>query len=82
MQILNSTIDDIECIFNLYDSAISFQKTKFNKHWQGFERLLVETEIKENRQWKIVIDENIACIFAITYEDELIWGEKSKESAI
>lgn len=82
MQILNSTIEDIDAIFELYDAAISFQKTKFNKHWQGFERSLVETEIKENRQWKIVIDGNIACIFAVTYEDVLIWGEKSNDPAI
>ncbi len=76
MQILNSSIEDIDSIFKLYEEAIIFQKTKFNKHWQGFERTLVETEISENRQWKIVIDEQIACIFAVTYEDVLIWGEK------
>jgi hypothetical protein len=82
MQILNSTIEDIDTIFKLYDAAISFQKTKFDKHWQGFERSLVEIAIKENRQWKVIIDQNITCIFAITYEDELIWGEKNKDSAI
>ena len=60
----------------------AFQKIKFNKHWQGFEISLIETEIQENRQWKIVIDETIACIFAVTYEDELIWGEKNNDSAI
>ena len=82
MQILNSSIEDIDSIFKLYEEAIIFQKTKFNKHWQGFERTLVETEISENRQWKIVIDEQIACIFAVTYEDVLIWGEKSNDPAI
>ena len=82
MQILNSSLEDIDSIFKLYDEAISFQKTKFNKHWQGFERSLVENEISENRQWKIVIDEQIACIFAITHEDALIWGEKNNDSAI
>lgn len=75
-------IDDIDSIFDLYDKAIIYQKTKFNKHWQGFERSLVETEIKENRQWKIIVNENIACIFAITYEDALIWGEKNIDPAI
>jgi len=82
MQIINGSIEDINAIFKLYDDAISFQKTKFNKHWQGFERSLVETEINENRQWKIVIDEQIACIFAITFDDELIWGNKNNEPAL
>ena len=82
MQIINSSIEDINAIFKLYDDGISFQKTKFNKHWQGFKRSLVETEINENRQWKIVIDGQIACIFAITFEDELIWGNKNNELAL
>jgi hypothetical protein len=82
MQILNSSIEDIDLIFKLYDEAIVFQKTKFNKHWLGFEHSLVETEISENKQWKIVIDEQIACIFAITFDDDLIWGDKSNETAI
>lgn len=82
MQIQNSTIEDIDSIFDLYDKAIIYQKTKFNKHWQGFERTLVETEIEENRQWKIIVNGKIACIFAITYEDELIWGKKNIDSAI
>ena len=82
MQILNSSIEDIDLIFKLYDEAIVFQKTKFNKHWLGFERSLVETEVSENKQWKIVIDEQIACIFAITFDDNLIWGDKSNETAI
>jgi GNAT superfamily N-acetyltransferase len=81
-KILNSTIEDIDVIFKLYDEAIVYQKTKFDKHWQGFERTLIETEINEKRQWKIVINGNIACIFAITYEDELIWGVKNNDPAI
>ena len=36
-----STINDIDEIFKFYDLAIEFQKTKFNKQWQGFDRDLV-----------------------------------------
>ena len=82
MRITNSTPEDINAIFNLYDDAVEFQKTVFNKQWQGFERSLVETEISENRQWKIVTDDGIACIFAITFNDPLIWNEKDKDPAI
>jgi len=82
MLITNSTINDIDTIFKLYDEAAAFQKTVFNKHWQGFERSLVETEIRENRQWKIVKDDQVACIFAITFNDALIWKEKDKDPAI
>lgn len=77
-----STIIDIDSIFHFYDMAVEYQKTKFNKHWQGFEINLVKQEIAEGRQWKIVIDNEIACVFAITYEDESIWKEKNNDKAV
>ena len=81
-EIINSTPWDIDTIFKFYDVAIAYQKTKFNKHWQGFERLLIETEIAENRQYKIVVDGVIACVFAVTFNDAAIWGERDKEPSI
>jgi ribosomal protein S18 acetylase RimI-like enzyme len=77
-----STIEDIDVIFEFYDMAITYQKTKFNKHWQGFDRDLVTKEIAENRQWKITINDEIACVFAITFEDKSIWKEKNSDKAI
>lgn len=82
MNFKSSTINDIDKIFEFYDLAIEYQKTKFNKQWQGFERSLVTKEISENRQWKIIIDNEIACIFAITFEDESIWKEKNTDKAV
>jgi hypothetical protein len=29
-----STTPDIDTIFDFYDLAIEYQKTKFNKHWK------------------------------------------------
>ena len=82
MQIINSTADDTATIFKFYDHAIAYQKTKFNKHWQGFDLELVQTEIKENRQWKIMMDNTVVCIFAITFNDAAIWGDKDEQPSI
>jgi ribosomal protein S18 acetylase RimI-like enzyme len=82
MEIKNSSIEDVETIFSLYDHAIAYQKTVFKKHWQGFERSLIETEILENRQFKMVIDSEVACIFAITFNDTSIWKEKDTQPSI
>ena len=82
MQIINSTAADTQAIFKLYDDAIAFQKTKFTKHWQGFDLALVETEIKENRQFKIMMADTIVCIFAITFNDVAIWGDKDEQPSI
>jgi len=82
MKFLNSTTEDFDEIFRLYDAAIEFQKTKFDKSWLPFDRAMIEREIAEKRHWKIPVDDVIACIFSITFEDPFIWKEKSGSSAI
>src|SRR3979409_1556005 len=82
MQIINGTPEDIDMVFSLYDEAVIYQKTKFNKHWMGFERSLVEKEIKEKRLWKIMEKDSVACIFSIVYDDPVIWKEKNDEPSI
>lgn len=82
MLILNSDPGDIDTLFALYDEAIKYQQKVFGKHWLGFERSLVETEIREHRQWKILVDNQIACIFVISHRDPLIWKEKDNDNSI
>lgn len=82
MKIINSTHDDIATIFKLYDEGTAYQKSVAKKHWKGFEHSLVESEISEGRQWKIIIDGEVACVFAISFNDPHIWQERDKDPAI
>ncbi len=82
MKIKNSIEEDITEIFRLYKMATDFQKTRFTGHWPEFERNLVESEIAESRQWKIVIDNKIACVWATTFNDPQIWEEKNNDPSI
>jgi ribosomal protein S18 acetylase RimI-like enzyme len=82
MEIQNSTNKDIDEIFRLYKIATDFQKEKFIVHWPVFERSLIETEIAENRQWKIVIDNKIACVWATTFSDPKIWEDRNVDPAV
>ena len=82
MQIVNCVLADQKVIFDLYDQAIEFQKTKSDKHWPKFDAALGENEIREKRLWKIVADNKIACLFSVTYTDPLIWKEKNAEPAM
>lgn len=50
--------------------------------WPRFEKSFIEKEIQEERQWKLVIDNEIACNWAITFEDREIWEERDKNSSI
>jgi GNAT superfamily N-acetyltransferase len=83
LNIINSTFEDIDTIFSLYKIATDYQKDRFPDNiWPEFERSLVETEITENRQWKLLIDNEIACVWAITFSDPQIWEERNNDPAI
>jgi ribosomal protein S18 acetylase RimI-like enzyme len=83
MEIKNSTLEDIDTIFELYAIAVSYQKIKFpDNHWPEFDRQLVETEILENRQWKLLINGEIACVWATTFSDPEIWEERNIDPSI
>jgi ribosomal protein S18 acetylase RimI-like enzyme len=81
-QIQNSSSNDTDEIFRLYKIATDFQKTRFTNHWPEFDRKLIETEISENRQWKIVSEGKIACVWATTFNDPQIWEERNEDPAV
>src|SRR5690606_5517905 len=83
MVISNCTIQDIDEIFRLYKIASDYQKAKKEVTiWPDFERSLVEKEIREKRQWKITIDGEVACVWAITFSDEQIWEKSDGDAAV
>jgi ribosomal protein S18 acetylase RimI-like enzyme len=83
MKIQTSTSQDILEIFRLYGLATDFQKRIFPENtWPTFERELVETEIQEQRQFKMLVDNQIACVWAVTFTDPQIWEERDKDPAI
>lgn len=82
MIIKNSELQDISEILRLYEIGRDLQKTKGVVLWPRFEEKLIETEIVENRQWKILIDNQIACIWATTFSDPQIWEERNTDPSV
>jgi GNAT superfamily N-acetyltransferase len=82
MKIENSVATDADEIFRLYAIATAYQKTKNVVVWPNFDHYLVETELQENRQWKLTIDNQITCVWAITFNDAEIWEERDCNDAI
>jgi ribosomal protein S18 acetylase RimI-like enzyme len=82
MKIENCTMADADTILSLYESARQLQTQKGMVVWPLFERDLVEKEIKEQRQLKLIIDNRIACNWAVTFSDKGIWGVKDMNDAI
>jgi len=82
LEIKNCSLDDLDTILTFYEAAIELQTEKNTVVWPRFERSFVEKEIREQRQWKIMIDNEIGCNWAITFEDKDIWGEKDDNNSI
>jgi len=83
MIITNSDLKDIPEIFRLYKLATDFQKIKFpGNQWPEFDLELITTEVVENRQFKILIENKIAGVWAITYSDAQIWEESENDTSI
>lgn len=80
--IVTAEPSDFAAVFELYDKAIEFQKTVFDKQWLGFDADLVNREISEGRLWKILDGGDVACIYSLAYEDPIIWGEGSDIEAM
>jgi GNAT superfamily N-acetyltransferase len=82
MTIENSKRTDIPKIFELYRIATDYMKSKNQVYWPEFPKELIISEIEENRQWKLLINEQIACIWATALNDELIWGNENNEPSL
>ncbi len=77
-----STAADLDLIFEFYAHAIAYQKRVSKMHWQEFDRALVEREISEGRQWKIMVGGAVGCVFVTTFSDPEIWAERDREPSI
>lgn len=82
MNIVQAVPSDFDLVFDLYDKAIAFQKTVFDKQWLGFDADLVHREIAEGRLWKAVEEAGVGCIWSVAYEDPVIWGDESHIGAM
>lgn len=81
-QIINCNETDLEAILVLYNHARKLQTERGTVVWPQFDPSLVPLEISEKRQWKIEMNGDIACNWAVTYDDKAIWEEKDQDDAI
>lgn len=73
---------DIDQILLLYDYARQLQQERKMVVWPHFDKAFLQNEIVEQRQWKLIINNEIACNWAITFNDREIWGERDNNNSI
>ncbi|WP_447608641.1 GNAT family N-acetyltransferase [Chryseobacterium sp. M5A1_1a] len=79
---MNTSPQDIDDILTLYKMASDFKKKVSGIQWPEFERSMIETETLENRLFKITVDQQVACVWSITFDDLQVWEEKNEDPAI
>ena len=82
MEIINSKIEDLRKIVELYDAATAYMIAKEQVAWPKFSEQMIMEEIKQGRQWKLLLEGQIACIWATTFTDPEIWGEKDDDPSV
>ena len=82
MHIEVSGADDLGAIMRLYADASALQRSKGMVIWPEFPSLLVEDELESGLQWKGLIDGDIACVWAVAFQDPIIWGERDVDPSI
>ena len=82
MEIQKCLPSDENEILSLYEAARKLQRERKMVVWPTFHESLVKNELMEGRQWKIVIDNTIACNWVITFNDKEIWGDKDQNNSI
>lgn len=78
----HSELSDVDEIFKLYRTATQLMREKGVTPWPDFDRNMVISELRQKRQFKFLVDQSIACVWAVTYSDPEIWGDRNDDPAI
>jgi GNAT superfamily N-acetyltransferase len=81
-KILNTTEQDLEFVYFLFDEAIKYQEKHKYPIWKGYDKNVLRREANESKQFKIVIDDEIAMIFSVIYNDKLLWRERDNDDGL
>jgi len=82
IKVINTTKDDLNTIFWLFEQAMELQGKNGYKVWEEIYRTALQKDIDQKLQYKILNDNDILCIFSIQHNDSFIWRHRDKNDAI
>lgn len=82
IKVFNTTLQDLEQIKWLFDEAIKLQNKNGYKVWESIDKTVLQKDITNKLQFKIIKGKHIVCIFSIQYNDPFIWQDKDQNDAI
>ena len=81
-EIINTEASDLEVIYWLFDQAIYYQKKNNYPFWPDYDKDVLKKDIYDRRQFKILLEGSIVCIFSICYSDIVVWRERDNKQSI
>ncbi len=82
IKIVNTTKDDLDIIFYLFEQAMELQGKNGYRVWDNIDKAVLEKDIEKRLQYKILRGNDIVCIFTIQYNDPFIWRDRDQDDAI
>lgn len=80
--VIPTVADDATEVFTLFDHSIRYQEKHGYPSWRNYDRSAVLNDIENQRQFKVLINQRIAIVFSIRYDDKIIWREHDKGESI
>ncbi len=80
--ILPTQAEDLDQACLIFDEAIAYQKRKGYPVYVSNDRQGVAESIKNGLHYKLLINNEIACVFNLAYADPVIWGEREIGDAV
>lgn len=81
-KIENTTLTDLEFIYELFDHSIQYQEQKGYPVWRGYDKSALIKDVENKNQYKIIINSQPGIVFSVCYADQVIWREKEKGDSI
>ncbi len=77
-----TTHADLATIIDFFNASVGYQEKNGFPSWRNFDLSAITDDIGEGCQYKINLNNTIAIVFSIIYEDPVIWRQYEKNDAV
>jgi GNAT superfamily N-acetyltransferase len=81
-QVLHTDIRDLPDIFEMFAHSILYQEKNGYPSWRNYDRSAIIKDIENKHQFKVILDNEIAIVFSIRYDDKIIWRTRDNGESI
>lgn len=80
--IKNSDRDDLDFIFQLFNASIIYQERNGLPNWKNYDKNAIIRDVENMNHYKVIIENSIALVFSVCYDDPVIWRTKDTGDSI